>query len=260
MRRTENRSHPASAEPVDSGVALAKEIAERWRPSTDSLGPLLAMGECPLCRMLVQPTEDLMDQVVSAEQLPEPMRELIRGARGFCPVHAWRLFEAGEARGVPAPGLVRSIHGVLEYALSAMEVYGERTAETRLDPAGFKRTVRHGWTKRVARRLAPNRKCPFCLAVKLIEHTLGYQLIALLGRDEIRAGYRSHSALCLPHFRWALDAAGDKATLDCLVETERKRLRAVVSDRTAAGSVATLAHVVGVREAVTALDTSGSPR
>jgi hypothetical protein len=75
--------------------------------------------------------------------------------------------------------------------------------------------------------------------------------MALLGQEETRAGYRPDSALCLAHFRWALQAAGDKATLDCLVEAERERLRSLLSDRSGEGRVAVLAHVAGVRWAVT---------
>ena len=228
-----------------------REIAERWQLSADALRPALATGECPLCRMLVQATDDLTGLLLRAEELPGSMCDETREARGFCGIHAWRLLEAGAARGLPAMGVVRPVRDVLAHALSALALYGERSDEDRLDPAVFKRTTRHGWTRRVARRLEPGRKCPVCLAVKLIDETLGYQLLALLGQEDIRAGYHADSALCLPHFRWALQAAGDKATLDCLVEAERERLRSLLSDRSGEGRVAALAHVAGVRWAVT---------
>jgi hypothetical protein len=232
------------------GAELGPEIADRWYLSADALRRVLAEEGCPLCRLLGQAADDLMDRLLSSLSLPEPMLEQTREARGFCSDHAWRLFEAAAARTLPAAGVVQSMRDVLAQALAALGLYGKGGAEGQLDPAVFKRTIRHGWTKRLARRLEPSGRCPVCLALKRIEETLGYQLVTLLGREDLRVGYRSDAALCLPHFRWVLEAAGDKAVLDCLVEAERERLESMLSNRTGEGWAKVLGHVVGVPWAV----------
>lgn len=239
------RDGPLAPRPPDPpALGLAQEVAELWGLSPERLNRVLSGAGCPLCHALVGAVADFMDRLLGVRALPEPVIREIRAARGFCPVHAWRLHREAVERGLPATGVVGSIRDVLAQALAALGLYGEG-GTARLDPTVFKRTVRYGWTKELVRRLEPKEGCPVCLGVRRIEETLGYQLLALLGRHEIRAGYRSDSALCLPHFRWALHAA-DKATLDCLVEAERERLASLLSDRSNPGWSPSLAHVVGV--------------
>jgi hypothetical protein len=149
------------------------------------------------------------------------------------------------SRKLAATAISRALADVLGAALAGVGYYGDRHPEARLDPAIFKRTVRHAWTKDVARRLSPAGPCAVCLLVKRIEDTLGYRLFELMRRDDVQAAYTPQSALCLPHFRWALDAAGDKAVLDRLVLVERRCLESLVAQDLRQGLGAILAHVVG---------------
>jgi hypothetical protein len=89
-----------------------------------------------------------------------------------------------------------------------------------------------------------------CLLSQRIQETLGYRLLELLGDAATRAACGPRSALCLPHLRWALDAAGDKNVLDRLVAVEKVRLESLLADRASAGSAAALAHVVGSRSTI----------
>jgi hypothetical protein len=135
--RAESRTEPVRSRASDwSGAGLAREIAERWQLSADAVRPALAKGECPLCRMLVQATDDLTDLLLRAEEIPGSMCDETREARGFCGIHAWRLLEAGAARGLPAMGVVRPVRDVLAHALSALALYGRRCSSEPPGTAG----------------------------------------------------------------------------------------------------------------------------
>jgi hypothetical protein len=231
------------------GAGLARAVLSRWRMSADMLHSAPVKGECPLCYTLVQATDDLMADVLGAPGHPDVAGEQVAEARGFCGIHGWRLLEAGLGCGRPPVAVIRSIREMVIDAVSALDQYGAAGAEARLDPKVFKRTVRYGWTKRVARRLEPTKACPVCIAIQLIDEGLGYQLIELLALRDVRAGYQTEWALCLPHFRWALHTAQDRATLDCLVKAERERLRSLLVDQSL-DRWSTLAHVMGARWAV----------
>jgi hypothetical protein len=228
-----------SGQPDDD---LASEVAHHRHVSAEALRQELARGGCPLCRLL-GPADDLLIRMPQARTLPPDTHQQVREARGFCTPHAWWLLGEAASRALPAEGLSRSVRDVLAKSMRALDLYGADHAEARLDPTVFRRTARHGWTKRVAGRLQPIGRCPRCPGPKRIQEHLGYESLALLRQDQLRAARGADAALCLP--QWALQEAGEKAVLGCLVGAERARLESLLGGATRKGGAAELAHVAG---------------
>ncbi len=175
----------------------------RARPPAEDAGERLA--GCPLCLLVQRAADDLLARWLPARRLPETTELQIRRAQGPCAPHAWWLLAGATERNQRAEGLARAMVDVLDAALGALRSYDEDGDAGGLDPTVFKRTVRYAWTGRIAPRLARTGACPVCLLLKRIQETLGYRLLELLRCPELRASYSARAALCLPHFRWAVD-------------------------------------------------------
>jgi hypothetical protein len=182
--------------------------------------------------------------MVETRRLPSSTEQHVHRAQGLCTMHARSLLDAARSLAVPAEGARRALLDVVVAARGALRLYGATRPQSHLDPAVFKRTIRHGWTKTVARKLAPTGPCPWCLILKRIDETAGYRLVELLGREDVRSAYGPRTALCLPHFRWVLDHAAEKVVLDCVVQAEAGKLETLMAGPMAELS-SYLVHVVG---------------
>jgi hypothetical protein len=229
----------------DAGERLAAEWSVEPRLSNTVLLDVLGEEGCPLCLLVQRAADDLLARWLSARRLPETTELQIRRAQGLCAPHAWWLLAGATERNQRGEGLARAMVDVLDAALGALRSYDEDGDAGGLDPTVFKRTVRYAWTRRIARRLVRTGTCPVCLLLKRIQETLGYQLLELLRCPELRASYSARAALCLPHFRWAVDTAPDKDLLDRLVETEQKRLQSLLRDGRNRDWASALAHTTG---------------
>lgn len=241
--RTPPHEHGRSAVPESAAEALATEWAAACRVTEDQLGTALREDGCPLCRVAAHVAERLYAAMLETRHLPPLTEQQVHRAQGLCEVHARAVLDAARLRSLPAEGLGRTLLGVLGAARAALQLYGAQP-DPHLDPAVFKRTIRYHWTKNVARKLAPSGLCPLCLILKRVDEAAGYDLLALLGRADVRSAYGPRAALCLPHFRWVLDHAAEKVVLDCVVKAEEGRL-AALEDASSREMSSALCHLVG---------------
>ena len=247
---TRGQAHGRSATTQEASVeALVAEWAELCRVTAEQLRTTLSEEGCPLCRVSAHVAERLCAAMLEARHLPPSTEQQLHRAQGFCTLHVRLLLDAVRSLALPAEGLHRAVLEVLAAARAALRLYGATRPEARLDPAVFKRTIRYGWTKNVARKLAPTGRCAVCLILKSVDERAGYRLLELLGRHDARSRYGPRSALCLPHFRWVLDHAAEKLVLDCVVQAEQGRLEALV-DEPLAEIPSRLLHAVGYSQSL----------
>jgi hypothetical protein len=229
----------------DAGERLAAEWSVEPSLSQTVLLELLGEEGCPPCLLVRRAADELLARWLSARRLPETTELQIRRAQGLCAPPAWWLLAGAAERGSLGEGLSRAMVDVLDAALGALRSYEKDGDAGGLDPTVFKRTVRYAWTRRIARRLARSGTCPVCLLLKRIQERLGYQLLELLRCAEVRALYSARAALCLPHFRWAIDRAADKDLLDRLIDVERTRLESLARDERNRDWSSALVHATG---------------
>jgi hypothetical protein len=243
-RREAARRPPMRDDPVER---LRSEWSLQCRVSDERMRAALADDGCPLCALSGRVTKHMLIAMLRADRYPAATARQIHRAQGWCPAHAWLLLDAATAEDLPAHGVFDALIALLDDAHRSLAAYGGHGLEDRLDPSIFKRTLHDDRIKGVRRRITPRGRCMICLLIKRIHEELGYQMLTLLGAAEVRTGYGWRAALCLPHFRWALEHTADTAVLDCLVEAEARRLASLLTQASVSELRACLAHAVGSR-------------
>ena len=230
--------------PDDSTNVVRDELTDRPAISAQAVRKVLEQGGCALCGLLEPLVDGVLMEWLGARHLSPMMRASVRGAHGFCAPHAWWLLAEGAAQSVMAAGLDYAVRMLLVDVQRAVEAYWPDKAEGDLH-SGRGRSERASEAESVMARLSATARCPLCVDVRRLEETVGGQFLALLRVDELRTMYTPASALCMPHFRWALRAALDTTVLDCLVAAERERVETLLAVGPGAGWRVGLAHLAG---------------
>ncbi|MGD8624187.1 MAG: DUF6062 family protein [Anaerolineae bacterium] len=189
-------------------------------PYDYALQEALGQPGCPLCRLLADGADRLLDAVLW-EMVNDPaLRQELNQARGYCPRHTWLLVREGAALGVAI--LSRGVIQTLLRVLDENRAGGE--ADTGWQ--GFRRSRgRQPGKEREAlvAALEPQRPCPVCVQQAALEETLLHALLSgLHGAGALAAVYAESDGLCLAHFRQALAQAGSPSQSRPLVEAQQQ--------------------------------------
>ncbi len=149
------------------------------------------------------------------ERVNDPgTRDDIVRSMGFCNRHARQLVEHGGALGIAI--IHRDLVG---RALEAIESADFRKSRARVFPHSLAQTPMHG----LVEALSPKERCPACRHGRAVEEIYLQALVSHLG--EVENLMREDNALCLPHFRLALEFVQDRETFRSLSEWEGMALR-----------------------------------
>ena len=170
----------------------------------------LASGRCPICHALAADERRWLDSFRREGRRDPATRRRFFAAGGFCSRHAWLLH-----------GLVADAEGGAAIA----DVYGALAdrdlAESIMPSAARERPRTRGMLRRTG-------ECPACLAAADALDRKTHFFRELLGGSAGRERYERSAALCLPHLRSAIAAAGrEDETSTYLLRDWRRRLDAV---------------------------------
>jgi hypothetical protein len=183
----------------------------------------LAEPGCPVCRLGLTSVARYLD-ALSYESVNDPgVREQLRGARGFCNLHAWQFADLRNGLGAAI-----IYHDVLGALLRQVDEELARVRGRVLPP--LERLVAgHGNAWALPGRLLPHRLCPACrVLAEAHERHLG-ALVAHLGDDELRAAYLGADGLCLPHLAMVAPRLGEPQDVALLVDVAASRLTSLAS-------------------------------
>ncbi len=174
----------------------------------------LAQPGCPICRLREAAVANFLDDLIY-ERVNDPgTRDDIMRSMGFCNRHARQLVEHGGALGIAIihRDLVRRASKAIESAkFRQNRGLGILPAQSQPPMQGLMDA------------LAPREECPACRHGRSVE---GIYLQALVERlDDVQALMREDNALCLPHFRRALEFVRDEKAFRALAEWEVAALK-----------------------------------
>ncbi len=176
-----------------------------------SLLDACASPGCPLCRLLLNGVERLLDSLLYERVNEAETQRAVRARRGLCNTHAWQMSRmTGNALGIAI--LYRA---ALDETLSAVKpLPPSRLGHVPGAPSQQERL-------RLADTLEPTEPCLACrLADDTERRTLG-TLTRYLGDERLLAALRASYGLCLNHFRAALRQERRSAGMDVLIDIQR---------------------------------------
>lgn len=170
----------------------------------------LASGRCPVCHALAADERRWLDSFWREGRRDPATRRRFFAAGGFCSRHAWLLHDLVVDAGASAA--VADAYGAL----------AERDMAELAAPIAARGRPR---TRGLLRRTG---ECPACVAAADALERKTHFFRELLGNSAGRERYERSAALCLPHLRSAIAAAGrEDETSVYLLHDWRRRLDAV---------------------------------
>jgi hypothetical protein len=163
---------------------------------------------CPICRLREAAVASFLDDLIY-ERVNDPgTRDDVMRSMGFCNRHARQLVEHGGALGIAI------IHrDLVRRALKEIGRGRFRKNRARVFPSASPSPMRG-----LVEALSPRAECPACRQGETVE---GIYLQALVSHlEEVRELMREDNALCLPHFRKALEFVQDEKAFQLLAEWE----------------------------------------
>lgn len=169
----------------------------------------LAEPGCALCHLEAKAVARYLEGLVYENANDYKVRAAVVQARGFCNRHAWQLRECHGA----ALDVAILYGDVLKLWLRALEatppptpsprgVFARLQTLLRLQPRG-------GRAHALAASLAPQRPCLVCAVEEATTAAYSQELLAHSADADLQSRYRDVGGLCLPHFRRALECAGE---------------------------------------------------
>jgi hypothetical protein len=187
----------------------------------------LDRDRCAICHVSVEAVEKYLWTFLY-EGVNDPwFREVFIDARGFCPVHAWRL----PAFHNSATGVAIVYRHLLQEFLDAFASQTERAAVgsggRRWRPWGTASNVEAA--RGIERWQAPRVPCPACRAQWLAED----RYVAAAGRGladrDFRSRYEASMGLCIRHLSVVFDQTPE-TDLEWLVRTERGIIEGLIHE------------------------------
>jgi hypothetical protein len=175
---------------------------------------------CPLCRLLANEADRYLDAVLWELVNDPPSRSELNQARGYCREHGWLLVRHGAALAVAI--LTRDVLATVLGVLASHPLEDKPPSAWRdlLYGLDGDRLSRH--TAKLSAELAPQRPCPACAHLSLLERDhVGTVSAHLDGPGVLAELYRSSDGLCLDHFRQALARAPSSAAAASLIAAQR---------------------------------------
>lgn len=187
-------------------------------PFYHALREAFAQPGCPICRLLGDSADRLLDAVLW-EMVNDPkLRAELNEARGYCPRHTWLLVREGAALGVAI--LSRGVIQTLLRVLAEHPVDGEAGLSWQSLKRSLDRQPGKIEEKLVA-GLEPQEPCPVCVQQASLERDLVRTLTDhLAAPGALAAVYAGSDGLCLNHFRVAVSQTGSPAETRMLVEAQ----------------------------------------
>ena len=179
-------------------------IKEQRSRDSDSLRAAFEREGCPVCRVVLEYLERLIDNWEYEGFSDVQHRHELIHSRGFCPLHTWQLAQRSNAFRL---GLIYS--EVLTDVVHELHQDYSRLATS--DGAVSKRvSILHGWWRRWRHQpdeKPPRVQCPLCRSRSNIEQRLISTLVQQLHAEEIRTLLSQSTGLCLLHFAQARQQA-----------------------------------------------------
>lgn len=191
-----------------------------WTPLQHKLRETLALGDCPLCRLVEQDEQAFLRSLTYERILDIPTRETLQKARGLCAPHA-RAWRAVQGCALPVALVYRPI---IKDLLAQTE---PKTA------AGW--LSRRASPRRLGEKLDAAAPCPACSVGEATARRYAEVLLQEVGVTEARAGevraaLIRDGGLCLPHLRLALQVPGPAAGYQALLAAQREAWSALMAE------------------------------
>lgn len=177
----------------------------------------LALPGCPICRLLADFTDRLLDGLIYEQINDGGLRARIRQAHGFCPEHARQLVRHGAALGVAI-----MMRDVLNTLLEALEGAKFRSV-SRLSREGLRAMLTSApspATANAVSRLTAQKPCPVCERNREMEQMLLHVFVERLDDPDLIAKFRASEGLCLLHLRGTLALITHKEDYETLVRAQ----------------------------------------
>lgn len=181
----------------------------------------LAEPGCAICTLVRRDADKLMDTILYEQVVDPPTHNHLRASRGFCAEHGARIAAQGNA---------------LSACILADQALAEVLAIMRDTPARGGRSfggLLNGGESALARKLAPERPCPVCVAQARAEAHYAAALALHLNDARMEEAYRLSDGLCLPHFTLALTQVPSADLAQELADIQRRiwaRLKAQLDE------------------------------
>ena len=189
-------------------------------PFYENLREALEKPHCPMCRLLIEGADRLIDAMLYAMVNDPASRDTVRLSRGYCHQHAWMLVRGGAALGVTI--VMDSVVRIL------LDVLQDNPADEIATPPLHQlrralRLPRPEATQQLSADLGPQIECPVCTDTAQLEE--GYTetfLKHLSGPRSLAEQFRKSEGLCLPHLQSVVAQATPGESLQTLLQIQEE--------------------------------------
>ncbi|HOA24315.1 MAG TPA: DUF6062 family protein [Aggregatilineales bacterium] len=175
----------------------------------------LAGPGCPMCAILLQQADKLLQSILYERWKDQPTHDAIRARQGLCSGHAYQLTQYR--------GNVQTV--AIFYRSAVDEVVRILDEMERSVPIGTGRRRRREARSEgavLAARLAPRGPCIVCAALDETESRLVETMVEYFDDARLRESYEASDGLCLPHMQAVLAACDDRTMLRDLVAIQKR--------------------------------------
>lgn len=179
---------------------------------------------CAACRLEQRDLERYLSNQLYENVNSIPLRDRLRASRGYCREHAWLAVDKhlGDALGFAIiyhdvlGAVLRQLDAVLTAPTQGLAALQRRISEKVMGLVGS-----------VTRVISPQKECPACRDRDYIRSLIITALVKELSDPKVVEALNTSDGLCFMHLRLALEAVGDPAGFEKLLEIHRAKLESL---------------------------------